>query len=252
MGRYADVDGVHTWYDDRGHGDPLVLLHGSLSDSRVFDGSLTPLDDRFRLLAPDRRGHGRTPDTEGPISLDIMARDTVAFLEQVAGGPASLAGHGAGATVALMTAVRRPDLVERLVLISAAFRHEGMILRPGVSGGVTPEIADAYAEVSPDGRDHLPVVLEKLALSAAAEPDLTEHELSAVTARTLVVSGDDDLVTLEHTVALYRALPSAELAVVPGTSHALLLEKPGTVHHLVGGFLTGEPASTLLPVRRAH
>ncbi|MFC3995846.1 alpha/beta fold hydrolase [Nocardiopsis sediminis] len=252
MGQYADVNGVHTWYDERGDGDPLVLLHGSPGDSRVFDAGLAPLADRFRVLTPERRGHGHTADVEGPIGLGVMTDDTVAFLEQVVADPARLAGHGTGATVALMTAIRRPDLVERLVLISGAFQREGMVLRPGPSGEVPPEVADAYAEVSPDGRDHLPVVLEKTAASAATEPDLTEHELSAVTARTLVVSGDDDLVTLEHTVALYRALPAAELAVVPGTSHALLLEKPGTLRHLVGDFLTGEPPATRLPIRRTR
>ena len=69
---------------------------------------------------------------------------------------------------------------------------------------------------------------------------------------TLVVAGDDDLVTLEHTLALYRALPAGELAVVPGTSHVLLLEKPHLCTELIGGFLSGDAPPTMLPIRRAR
>src|SRR4051794_35015115 len=115
MVAHVDLNGVRTWYDERGEGEPLVLLHGGLTDSRDFTGNLDALAERFRVLLPERRGHGHTPDVPGPITAELMARDTVAFLEQVVGGAAYLVGYSAGATVALWTAARRPDLVRRLV-----------------------------------------------------------------------------------------------------------------------------------------
>ena len=110
---------------------------------------------------------------------------------------------------------------------------------------------DAYAEGSPDGRDHFPVVLRKIVDAVETEPPLDPSELRAVTARTLVLAGDDDLVTLDHTVAFYRALPNAELAVVPNASHLLLMEHPEAVRSLVHGFLTTDPAPTFMPIARA-
>ncbi|MEV4065685.1 alpha/beta fold hydrolase, partial [Nonomuraea dietziae] len=127
MADYVDVNGVRTWYDERGEGDPLVLLHGGLTDSRDFTGNLDALADRFRLLLPERRGHGHTADVEGPITIGVMAQDTIAFLDKTVDGPVRLAGYSAGAIVALWVAVRRPDLVERLVLVSGGFHPDGMI-----------------------------------------------------------------------------------------------------------------------------
>lgn len=117
-----------------------------------------------------------------------------------------------------------------------------------------PEMAplrDLYTAVTPDGADHWPVVLRKMAAMFAVEPTLTT-ELSRITAPTLVVAGDDDMMTLEHTVDLYRAVPDAQLAVVPGTSHAVPLEKPELLNTLILDFLTKDAAPTMFPVRRGR
>jgi pimeloyl-ACP methyl ester carboxylesterase len=251
MAARIEVNGVDTWYDERGHGDPLVLLHGGLTDSRDFTGNLDALAGRFRLLLPERRGHGHTPDVPGPITVELMAADTVAFLEAVVGGPVPLVGYSAGASVALRVAVRRPDLVSRLVLVSAAFHADGMIVRPVAGVEPPPPLVAAYAEVSPDGADHFAVVVAKIVRGLGEDPGLSPADLARVTSPALVVAADDDLVTLEHTLALYRGLRDAQLAVVPGTSHLLLHEKPDLCAGLVGDFLTAGPAPTLMPIRRA-
>jgi pimeloyl-ACP methyl ester carboxylesterase len=251
MAEYVDVNGVRTWYDERGRGDPLVLLHGGLTDSRDFSGNLDMLASRFRLLMPERRGHGHTADVAGPITIELMAQDTIGFVDKIVGGRVRLVGYSAGAIVALWVAVRRPDLVERLVLISGAFDPDGMILRPSADGPAPAPLVAAYAEVSPDGAEHFPIVLAKIARAAQEGPGLQPTELRAVTCPTLVMAADDDNVTLEHTLAMYRGLLDAQLAVIPGTSHLLLHEKPEDCTRLVTEFLTTEPTPTLMPIHRA-
>jgi pimeloyl-ACP methyl ester carboxylesterase len=251
MADYIDLNGVHTWYDQRGDGDPLVLLHGGFSDSRDFAGNLDTLADRFRLFLPERRAHGHTPDVEGPITHGLMAEDTIAFVDAVVGGAAHLVGYSDGATVATLVALRRPDLVRRMVLISGGFHPEGWIFLPEAGAEMPPQIVEAYGQVSPDGVDHLPVVAAKLARAAAEDPGLRAEELRRIGSRTLVMAADDDLVHLEHTIALYREIPDSELAVVPGTSHTLLLEKPDVCVRLVTDFLTADPVPVLLPIGRA-
>src|SRR5262245_19102947 len=251
MAEYATANGVRTWYDERGAGDPRVLLHGGLTDSRDFAGNLDTLADGFRLFMPERRGHGHTPDAPGPITVELMAQDTIAFLEDVVRGPAGLVGYSAGAIVALWAAARRRDLVEKLVLISGAFHPAGVLFRPRADSPPPEPLAAAYAEVSPDGRDHFPVVVAKIARAAEEQTGLTPDELGGIACPTLVMAADDDLVTLEHTVALYRGLREAQLAIVPGTSHLLLHEKPALCTGIVRAFLAGGPAVTLMPIRRA-
>ncbi|QSB14210.1 alpha/beta hydrolase [Natronosporangium hydrolyticum] len=250
MSNHLDLGNVHLWYDEQGSGPPAVLMHGGFSDSRDFAGNLDTLASRHRLLLPDRRGHGRTADVAGPITIENMAADMVEFIEQVVDGPTALVGYSAGASVALWVAAHRPDLVSSLVMISGAYDPAGLIIRPDAEGEWPPQVIAAYAEVSPDGEAHFPVIAKKIAASVDQGSPLTTTDLGRVTCPSLVMAADDDIVTLEHTIELYRALPAGHLAIVPGASHLLLHEHPGHCTQLIGAFLAGERGPRFMPVSR--
>jgi pimeloyl-ACP methyl ester carboxylesterase len=254
MADHVLLGDVNTWYDEAGTGDPLVLLHpgGAGVDARALGPNFGPLAAHFRVYTPERRAHGRTPDVAGPITYEAMARDTIAFLETVVGGRAHLVGYSDGAVVAMCVALRRPDLVDRLVLVAGVFHFNGWL----------PDLLDAdaeppaflerlYAELSPDGPEHYPVVVAKLARMHATGPTFTPDDLGAIGSRTLVMVSDDDEVPLEHAATMYRAIPDAELMVVPGTSHGLLVEKPALCNDVIVQFLTTEPVHLMAPIRRA-
>lgn len=243
---------AQVWYEERGEGDPLLALHPGGVDSRSLDGNIEALSRHFHVYAPDRRGHGRTPDVEGPLSFELMVQDTIAFLESVIDGPAHLVGYSDGAIVALLVARSRPDLVRRLVFVAAVFHRDGWVegVLDSLADNPPDFMRDSYAEVSPDGGEHFDVVVAKLAAEHAAEPSLAAEDLQAVTSQTLVMLADDDEVRLEHAVEMYRRLPEAELAVVPGTSHGLLVEKPELCNRIIADFLVNDPFPTFAPIRR--
>jgi pimeloyl-ACP methyl ester carboxylesterase len=167
------------------------------------------------------------------------------------GRPTRLLGVSDGAIVALLTAVRRPELVTRLVVIAGPVHHQGWLPEAIDPANQAPEFMHAAdGEVSPDGVGHYPVVLEKLAATHLTEPTLPGEDLGAITCRTLVMLGDDDEVRLEHAIEMYRSLPRGELAVVPGTSHGLLVEKPRLCNQIMLDFLEHEAAATVAPIRR--
>jgi pimeloyl-ACP methyl ester carboxylesterase len=252
MAGYVELGEVRTWYDECGEGEPLVLLHPGGADARAWAPTIDALAGHFHVFTPERRGHGRTPDVEGPMTYELMAEDTIAFLQRVVGGSAHLVGWSAGASVALVVARRRPDLALRVVLISGVFHRDGWI-----PSAIDPDeypheaLEPGYAELSPDGPGHYPLVSAKLAKMNWEEPTLTAADLSRVRSRTLVMIGDDDEVTLEHAIAMYRDIPDAELAIVPRTSHGLLHEKPALCNTMIVDFLTTDPVPTIAPVRRA-
>jgi len=249
---YADIGGHRTWFSDSGgSGEPLLVLHGGITDSDMILQPLEPaLGARYRILAFDRRGHGRTADTDAAFHYDDMATETIAAIEKLIGGPAHLLGWSDGGNVALLVALRRPDLVRSLVLISANYHVDGN-MPTGLPGSGPKTIEDRYGERSPDGREHFAVIFGKSRAMWAVEPTLTTEDLRRISARALVMAGDDDVMTLAHTASLYESLPSGQLAVIPGTSHAVALEKPELVGRIIADFLAApEKPKTRMPVRR--
>jgi pimeloyl-ACP methyl ester carboxylesterase len=250
---YADIGSHQTWFaDSGGPGEPVLLLHGGLSDSELLLDPLgPPLADRFRVVAFDRRGHGRTADTDAPFHYDDMVTETIAAIETVIGGRAHLVGWSDGGIVALLVALRRPDLVRSLVLIGSNYHFDSAVPAEPTGSGPPPFITERYAERSPDGTNHFAAVFRKSLAMWAAEPTLTTDDLRRISVPALVLVGDDDLMTLAHTASLYESLPLGQLAVVPGTSHGVVIEKPESVSRLIGDFLSapGKP-QTYFPVRR--
>lgn len=250
---YVGVDGLRTWHEVTGDGQPVVLLHGAFggADSWTLQNPAL-VAAGYRVHAPERRAHAHTPDVEGPITYQLMADDTIAYLDQEVGGPAHLVGWSDGAVVALLVAMARPDLVDRMVLIGQYYNSSGK-----VSGGIDRYVADhpdqaveflrqGYDPVSPDGPEHFPVVFEKMLRLISTEPELDLGSLGSVAAPTLVLQGDRDEVTVEHSTAVVRSLPAGRLAILPGT-HALPIESPVVVNALLISFLQGGPAELDLP-----
>jgi pimeloyl-ACP methyl ester carboxylesterase len=254
MATYVKIDGHPTWVEDRGgSGESLLLLHGGLSNSDQLLDSIGPrLANRHRLVAFDRRGHGYTADTNAAFHYADMATEAVKVLEKVVGGPTHLVGWSDGGIVALLVALERPDLVNKLIVVGTNYHHDGLLpVEPDPKSPLVQALGAAYVERSPDGAEHLEVVFGKTTAMFSSEPTLTTTDIARITQPTLVVVGDDDVITLSHTCSLYEALPQGQLAVVPAASHALPVEQPDVLACLILHFLAAaEPPPTLLPVRR--
>ena len=245
-GDVVEVDGVRTYYEVAGTGDPLILLHGGLCTAETWDAQTAALAATYRVYVPERYGHGRTPDVDGPYTYEAMAQHTIGFMEALGIQSAHLAGWSDGALVGLLVALRRPKLVRKLVFLEQFVTLADA--RPGYlpfMEGMTSELAppflvDLYRALSPDGPDHFPVVFAKLHDMWLDETGVDIADLEHVAAPTLVLLGDDGCMRIERAASLLRALPDAQLAVVPGTSHGLPLEKPQLVNQLILDFLSDE------------
>jgi pimeloyl-ACP methyl ester carboxylesterase len=230
----------------------LLYLHGGLNTIEMMGEIRPALARQYRLYLPERQGQGRTPDRTGPVTYESMAADTIAFLEAVGLSSVHLAGFSDGAMVAVHVALRRPDLVRRLVLIGSAVNQDGCppfyleMMRQFTADNFPSMFREVQESLSPDGPEHFPVFFEKLKPNWLSV-GIPLERLSEVQSPALVLIGDDDCVTAEHAAAMARALPKgSQLGVVPGTSHGLPFEKPDLVSRLVLDFLAGQQAEKMI------
>jgi pimeloyl-ACP methyl ester carboxylesterase len=253
---YVEANGVRTYYEVDGAGDPLLLLHGGLATNALWGSQIPAFAQHYRVVAPERRGHGHTPDVEGPITYQDMTTDTVRFIESTGLGPVHILGWSDGGMIATLLAAQRPDLVRKLIVYGAGYSNEGY--PPNAMENIVDRPADdpelvmlrsLYEAATPDGADHFPVVLDKIRRLWLEDFDYGA-EVARIEAPTLVLLADDDLITLEHAVRFYLQLSSAQLAVLPGTSHAACMEKPELFNKVVLDFLAPDQAEPMMPYRR--
>ena len=224
---YADVNGLHMYYEVHGDGTPLLQLHGGTCTNDQLE--IAYFAETFQVIAPEQMGHGRTgDDTTRPFHYHDMAEDTIALLRHLGIESAMVLGFSDGGIVGLDMAIHHPDLMSRLVVTGANFNKNGysasgwefvMTVDPD---GWPQQEHDEYNRLSPDGPDHWPVVLERLRRMWLLEPNLTPEQLGSISTPTMVIAGDRDMIQIEHTAALFRAIPEAQLCVVPGTGHGAL------------------------------
>ena len=258
MGQYVTVQGTQTYYEVAGEGEPLVLLHGGGMTVESWAQQIPALGGHYRVYAPERSSHGRTADREGEMSYAGMAEETGHFMDALGVGAARVVGWSDGGAVALHLALRRPELVRRLTLIGARADNSGGTEDGLALVGGSEENLDAvrqmfgglYCALSPDGPAHFEVVLQKWQRMWQrmwqAGPGIELSELGRITVPALVMQGDHDGVQVEYSAAMMRSLPMGQLAVVPGTSHALPLEKPTLVNQLLLDFLREEAPLPLM------
>jgi pimeloyl-ACP methyl ester carboxylesterase len=231
---YAPVNGLQLYYEIRGSGRPLVLLHGGLLTIGLnFGPLLEPLAASRQVIAVELQGHGHTADTDRPISIDALAGDVVALLDHLGIAGADLLGFSLGGLVAYAVALGTPARVGRLIVASAdAHRPPGReSAPPGDDRMPTPAdfqaMRDAYAAVAPD-----PVHFDELAAKTSAMvhefPGWTD-ELRSLQVPTLLIFGDRDFSPLPDVVEMFGLLPDAQLAVLPGTTHVGVTRRTGVI-----------------------
>lgn len=254
--KYLDIAGYPLWsYEWENYGEPVLLLHGGLSDTDSYaEVMVSPLQNSFHLFAYDRAGHGRSADQPGSFYFNFQRDEAIAFITSIIKKPVHLVGYSDGANIALMVAIARPDLVKSVVSIAANFNPAGLVELPVFDpANISAEDRAEYAEMSPDAPETLDLKIAKMHEIWKVEPNIEISELSRINCPVLVMAGDDDVVKHSHSVELYEALPLGQLAIVPGTSHGLVKEKPVVVTEIIRSFLTDQSYPiTRQPIRRVN
>jgi len=245
---YADVNGLHLYYELHGEGSPLVLLHGGmLTIDLNFAGLIPTLAQRHLVIGVEMQGHGRTADIDREITPAALAGDVVALLDHLGIDRAHVLGHSLGGAVTLELAVSHPTRVRSVVPLSASVRPDGMhedLTDPAKQAASTRmptqqdfvDFRDAYLRLSPHP-EHFDDFLASLSRSAADLQGWSDEQLAGITAPTLIVQGDHDFVTIEHAALMQHLIPGSHLAVLPDTTHMTVTRRADLLLPMLAAFL---------------
>ena len=249
-GQYAEVNGINLYFETRGAGRPLILLHGGLGSGEMFGPILPALAEHHQVIAPDLQGHGRTADIDRPLDIRLMAGDIAALIDHLALDQPDVVDYSLGGGVALQTAVRYPAKVRRLVTASAHIRTDAIYPEMRAQQGQVSAAAaefmkdtpmyELYQRVAPRPGD-FPRLLDKIGEAMAVDFDFTE-EVRGLQVPTLIVAADADMVPPSHYAEVFRLLDGGlrdggwmgegrprgghALAILPGLTHYSIFSSP--------------------------
>jgi pimeloyl-ACP methyl ester carboxylesterase len=245
---YADVNGIKLYYEIHGTGRPLILLHGGLGAIEMFGPNLAALASGRQVIGVDLQGHGRTADIDRPLSPALMADDIAALIKHLKLDRPDVMGFSLGGGVAVQTAIRHPEVVGKLVVVSTPIRRDAFY--PDIlaqQGQVTAAAAEAmkqtpmyqmYASIAPRPEDW-GRLLGKIGDAMKLDFDFSK-EVANIKTPVLIVAGDADIFPPAHAVEVFGLLgggkrdpgwdgsgrPSSRLAILPGLSHYAIANAP--------------------------
>jgi pimeloyl-ACP methyl ester carboxylesterase len=253
---YVTINGMEVYYEVHGQGKPLLLLHGGITATQTVQGTIDELSKSRRVIALHAQGHGNTADIDRPYAYESLADDVAAFVKHMKLERIDLVGYSFGGGIALQTAIRHPETVERLVVISAPMARSGFYPEviaafeqmPGNAAAIATNLkASPLASKYP--KTDWEATFRKMGLLHSKDYNWS-GSVPAIKNPTLLIFADADSVQVEHIAAFYKALGGAardagldgshrspaQLAIIPGATHYDIVSKPALAA-IVGEFL---------------
>jgi pimeloyl-ACP methyl ester carboxylesterase len=237
---HAPVNGFEMYYEIHGivKGKPLITIHPARGTANVFPS----LIGNRQLIAVELRGRGRSTDIDRPLTLEQEADDVAALLKYLKIEQSDFFGESTGGVVAVMMAVRHPELIGRVATYGTPFMpFSGLEGRPArvTDGYPFQHEREGYEQVAPDPT-HWPELVDKLV--GMKWKGFSQDELRSIKAPVLIASGDHDDVPVEHSLEISRMIPNAQFAIIPGASHFVLSSDPEKLLRVIAAFID-EPVS---------
>lgn len=240
---YAMVNGARIYYSVSGHGSPVVLLHGGLSNSDYWGYQVKALTAKHTVIRIDSRGHGRSSRDAQPYGYDLMSDDVIGVLDTLKIAKADIVGWSDGAIIGLDLAIRHPERTGKVFAFAPNTQTSGV--KEGVEKNPTfaafiERAGKEYAKLSPTPKEYDGFV-EQISHMWASQPNWSDADLQKITSPVLIVDGDhDEAIKRDHLEYIAATIPHAGLLILPNTSHFAFIQDPAFFNAAVTHFLDGE------------
>lgn len=222
---------ISLYYREKGNKEPFILLHGNGEDGSYFENQIDYFSDKYRVIALDTRGHGKSPRGNAPFTIEQFSRDLYDFMTGLKISNAIILGFSDGANIAMKFAIKHPNMVKALILNGGNLNPKGVKRTTQIPIEMGYRIASRFASKSPDAKRNA----EMLGLMVN-EPNISPAELSKITAPTLVICGKRDMIKESHTKEIAVNIPSAKLSIIKG-NHFIANKRAAAFNKEVEAFL---------------
>lgn len=220
-GKYYDINGIKMYCEVYGSGRPLLLIHGNGGSIRAFRKTIPYFSKKYRVIATDSRSQGKSKDPGTALTFEMMADDEAALLDAMHIDSADVLGWSDGGIVAILLAMRHPEKVIKLAATGANVQPDASAFRAGVWDADKKHYESDKNKVWKTDEERNKW---KLFMLDWKEPNIPFADLKGVRCPALIICGDHDLISLEHTVKIFQNIPGAELWVIPASGHGTLIE----------------------------
>ncbi len=222
---------ITLYYQEKGNKGPFILLHGNGQDGSYFKNQIDYFSDRYRVIALDTRGHGKSPRGTAPFTIEQFSFDLYDFMEEHKITKAVILGFSDGANIAMKFAMKHPDRVKALILNGGNLNPKGVKVSTQLPIEIGYRIARRFASKSHEAKKNA----ELLGLMVN-DPNIEPDELSKITAPTLVICGSNDMIRESHTKEIAKNIPNAKLSIIKG-NHFIANKRYTTFNKEVEDFL---------------
>ncbi|MEO1784067.1 alpha/beta hydrolase [Thermodesulfobium sp. 4217-1] len=238
---YVKLNNLETYYEISGKGNPCLILHGGTENINSMNQLASNLSNDYKIYLPERRGHGRTQDTDDQFSYDQFSKDTYEFIKTFKLEGCCAVGYSDGAIILLLLSIKYPKLFKKIALLGGQFHFDG--LEPYFVKALKSDNVEKFFEKEKIEYEKInkynvsfQKFLNKIIVLWLASPNIDYTELKKIITPALIVSADRDLIRLEHTISMFRGIKNSNLAIIPNSDHSFPISKPNFTSSLILNF----------------
>ncbi len=238
---YVKLNNLETYYEVSGKGNPCLILHGGTENINSMNQLASNLSNGYKIYLPERRGHGRTQDTDDQFSYDQFSKDTYEFIKIFKLEGCCAVGYSDGAIILLLLSIKYPKLFKKIALLGGQFHLDG--LEPYFVKALKSDNVEKFFEKEKIEYEKIKKYnvsfqkfLNKIIVLWLASPNIDYTELNKIITPTLIVSADRDLIKLDHTISMFRGIKNSNLAIIPNSDHSFPISKPNFTSSLILNF----------------
>lgn len=227
-GKFIEANGIKLYYETYGEGEPVLMIHGNGQSINAFMNQVDDFSKKYKVIIVDCRERGKsTFDKNVELTFDVQVEDLKQFLDKLGIKKVKILGWSDGGILAIMMSLKYPDLVEKFAASGANIFPEGLL------DSELQDLKDGLEKFKKDNKDNKNDWLIDLYNLDYKYPQLKYEDLKNIKAKALIIAGDKDVIKIDHTVKIYESIPNSQLAIIPGASHMVPIEKPELFNSLV-------------------